>query len=174
MEIIKFNEITPTKSNIDKVVKQIITPIKEGNINKMEFIVKAKFLQKVLDTIINYIDIDIEKKKECLGATIEPFESNIKYDYIRYNDESNHRLEIISIEPNKILYKNVSNNILNVSLKIYYRLLTYDGENSRQILYSTNVTLHPNVVYYSINESDIPNKEFYFEGKDLYIEHKMN
>lgn len=96
--------------------------------------------------------------------------TDIKYDYIRYNDESNHRIEIVGISPKKIQYKNISNDNLNVTVKIYNN----NGSISKQILYSTNITLSPNVVYYTINDDDISNKFVSFEGKDLYLEYKMN
>ena len=100
--------------------------------------------------------------------------TNIKYDYIRYNDENNHRIEIVSIDSNKVHYKNISSDILNVSIKIYNKLIDNNGERSRQILYTTNVTLHPNVVYFSMNKSEVPYKFISLEGKDLYLEYKMN
>lgn len=100
--------------------------------------------------------------------------TDLKYDYVRYNDENNHRIEIVDIEHNRIRYKNVSNDTLNITLKIYNKVVDNDGERSKQILYSTNITLHPNVVYYSINETNVPNKFVSLEGKDLYLEYKMN
>jgi hypothetical protein len=100
--------------------------------------------------------------------------TNMIYDYIRYNDENNNRIEIVGIDNNIIRYKNISSDILNIMLKIYYKVGNVAGEESRQILYSTNITLSPNVVYYSMNESDVPNKFVSLEGKDLYLEYKMN
>jgi hypothetical protein len=100
--------------------------------------------------------------------------TDMEYDYVRYNDENNRRLEIVSIDYNKIMYKNISDEILNIKLKIYNKLNKTSGEQSKQILYSTNVTLHPNVVYYSINEDNQPDKFVSLEAKDLYLEYKMN
>lgn len=91
MEIIKFNEIMPTKSNINLVALPIIKSIEDGNFNVLEFQVKAKFLIEVLNNALKktreYAIRDVEKgNTNYLGAKLEIVETGTKYEYSTNQD----------------------------------------------------------------------------------------
>lgn len=91
MEIIKFNEIMPTKSNIDLVAQPIIKNIEDGNFNVLEFQVKAKFLIEVLNNALKKTREDairdVEKgNTNYLGAKLEIAETGTKYEYSTNQD----------------------------------------------------------------------------------------
>lgn len=91
MEIIKFNEIMPTKSNINLVALPIIKSIEDGNFNVLEFQVKAKFLIEVLNNALKKTREDairdVEKgNTNYLGAKLEIVETGTKYEYSTNQD----------------------------------------------------------------------------------------
>lgn len=91
MEIIKFNEIMPTKSNIDLVAQPIIKNIEDGNSNVLEFQVKAKFLIEVLNNALKKTKDDAIKDVQkgttnYLGAKLEIIETGTKYEYSTNKD----------------------------------------------------------------------------------------
>ena len=51
-QLINIKEIMPTKSNIELVANQIIQPLEDGDMNKLEFVVKIKFIEEVIKTAI--------------------------------------------------------------------------------------------------------------------------
>lgn len=86
MEIIKFNEIMPTKSAIDIVAEPIVQQVIDGNFNPLEFQVKAKFIVEVLNNALKQTkELAIQEcekgTKELYGAKIEIVETGTKYDY---------------------------------------------------------------------------------------------
>ena len=91
MEIIKFNEIMPTKSNIDLVALPIIKSIEDGNFNVLEFQVKARFLIEVLNNALKNTKDDAIKDVQkgttnYLGAKLEIIETGTKYEYSTNQD----------------------------------------------------------------------------------------
>lgn len=91
MEIIKFNEIMPTKSNINLVALPIIKSIEDGNFNILEFQVKARFLIEVLNNALKNTKDDAIKDVEkgntnYLGAKLEIVETGTKYEYSTNQD----------------------------------------------------------------------------------------
>jgi len=88
MKQIVLNEITgltPTKTNIDVVSKEMTEPIINGEIDAIEFSVRFQF---ALDTITECLKIAkpyalkcIDKETTMLGAKLEKAESGVKYDY---------------------------------------------------------------------------------------------
>lgn len=91
MEIIKFNEIMPTKSNINLVALPIIKSIEDGNFNVLEFQVKARFLIEVLNNALKKTREDairdVEKgNTNYLGAKLEIVETGTKYEYSTNQD----------------------------------------------------------------------------------------
>ena len=51
-QLINIKDIMPTKSNIELVANQIIQPLEDGDMNKLEFVVKIKFIEEVIKTAI--------------------------------------------------------------------------------------------------------------------------
>lgn len=101
--------------------------------------------------------------------------TQIKYEYIRYNDESNKRIEFLEITEDKVVYKNISNSELDILIKIYDRDDSLFGEIANYVYYSKKMKIPPGVAFFSICDDKAPNKKMVsIEGKDLYIEHKMN
>jgi hypothetical protein len=91
MEIIKFNEIMPTKSNINLVALPIIKSIEDGNFNVLEFQVKARFLIEVLNNALKNTKDDAIKDVQkgttnYLGAKLEIIETGTKYEYSTNQD----------------------------------------------------------------------------------------
>lgn len=91
MEIIKFNEIMPTKSNINLVALPIIKSIEDGNFNVLEFQVKARFLIEVLNNALKNTKDDAIKDIQkgttnYLGAKLEIAETGTKYEYSTNQD----------------------------------------------------------------------------------------
>lgn len=101
--------------------------------------------------------------------------TQIRYNYIRYNDESNKRIEFLEITSDKVVYKNISNSELDILIKIYDRNDSLFGEIANYVYYSKKMKIPPGVAFFSICDDKAPNKKMVsIEGKDLYIEHKMN
>ena len=101
--------------------------------------------------------------------------TQIRYNYIRYNDESNKRIEFLEITSDKVVYKNISNSELDILIKIYDRNDSLFGEIANYVYYSKKMKIPPGVAFFSICNDKAPNKKMVsIEGKDLYIEHKMN
>lgn len=106
-EIILLNEITPSKTNIFIVASEMSERVKNGEINPVEFQIKAKFVEDVLklarkdvqDEAINEV---MKNGKECmmLGAKVEVCETGTKYDYSRDEKwvEINERFKVIEEE----------------------------------------------------------------------------
>lgn len=88
MKQIVLNEITgltPTKTNIDVVSKEMTEPIINGEIDAIEFSVRCQF---AIDTLTECLKIAkphalalIDKETTMLGAKLEKAESGVKYDY---------------------------------------------------------------------------------------------
>lgn len=80
-QLINLKEIMPTKSNIELVASQIIQPLEDGDMNKLEFIVKMKFIEEVIKTTLKKVEISISRQESVYGAKIEPAETGVKYNY---------------------------------------------------------------------------------------------
>ena len=88
MKQIVLNEITgltPTKTNIDVVSKEMTEPIINGEVDAIEFSVRLQF---AIDTLTECLKIakpyalkSIDKETTMLGAKLEIAESGVKYDY---------------------------------------------------------------------------------------------
>jgi hypothetical protein len=101
-------------------------------------------------------------------------QTNLRYNYVRYNDTSSKKIEVLEITKDKILYKNVSNNELEILLKIYNRNDSLFGESANYVYYSNQIKIPPQVTFYSACHDEAPNKKMVsIEAKDLYIEHIM-
>lgn len=100
--------------------------------------------------------------------------TNLRYNYIRYNDKSSIKIEVLEITEDKISCKNISNNELEVLIKIYDRNDSLFGEIANYVYYSTQIKIPPGVSIYASCPAKAPNKKMVsVEGKDLYIEYKM-
>jgi hypothetical protein len=100
--------------------------------------------------------------------------TNLRYNYVRYNDTSSNRIEVLEITEDKISCKNISDNELEVLIKIYDRNDSLFGEIANYVYYSTRIKIPPGVSIYAGCPAKAPNKKMVsIEGKDLYIEHKM-
>lgn len=100
--------------------------------------------------------------------------TSLRYNYVRYNDTTSKKIEVVSITEDKISYKNVTNNELEILLKIYDRNDSLFGEIANYVYYSSQIKIPPGVTFYSTCPAKAPNKKMVsIEGKDLYIEHIM-
>ena len=82
-QLINIKEIMPTKSNIELVANQIIQPLEDGDMNKLEFVVKIKFIEEVIKTAIKKVELNISQPESIYGAKIEPAETGVKYNYLQ-------------------------------------------------------------------------------------------
>ena len=86
MEAIILNEITsltPSKTNIQIVSKEMTEPILRGDVDPIEFAVRCQF---AIDTLTECLKIakentKLEKETTMLGAKVEVAETGTKYDY---------------------------------------------------------------------------------------------
>lgn len=100
--------------------------------------------------------------------------TNLRYNYVRYNDTTSKKIEIVEITECKVLYKNVTKNELEILLKIYDRNDSLFGEASNYIYYTSQIKIPPEATFFSTCLTKAPNKKMVsIEGKDLYIEHIM-
>lgn len=88
MELITLNELgilTPTKENIKVVSQQLAEMVLNGNYSPVEFAVRTKFIIECFDDAMKLIKNDltesVREKTTYLGASIEPTETGVKYDY---------------------------------------------------------------------------------------------
>jgi hypothetical protein len=101
--------------------------------------------------------------------------SNIRYNYVRYNDKTTTKIEFVEITEDKVMYKNVSDGDLEILIKIFNRDDSLFGEIANYVFYSKKMIIPPNFVFYTICDDKAKNKKMVsIEGKDLYIESKMN
>ena len=66
-QLINIKEIMPTKSNIELVANQIIQPLEDGDMNKLEFVVKIKFIEEVIKTAIKKVELDISQPESIMA-----------------------------------------------------------------------------------------------------------
>lgn len=88
MELITTQELgalTPTKTNIDIVAKEMALPVLSGNIDAIEFAIRCEFAIKCLEQAKKNAQENaikaVGKEANMLGAKIEVVESGTKYDY---------------------------------------------------------------------------------------------
>ena len=88
MELITIQELgtlTPTKSNIEVVSKQLAETVAQGIADPLEFSIRCKFaiecLQGALETVKETALLKVDKETTLLGAKLEVAESGTKYDY---------------------------------------------------------------------------------------------
>jgi hypothetical protein len=89
----------------------------------------------------------------------------LELQYVRFNDFSQTKIKINNINENEVRFSNVSENTLLVKTKICC---------GTEVLYSTKIEIPSNVVWFVASEKKCKNKKVIFEGKDLYLEYKMN
>lgn len=101
--------------------------------------------------------------------------TNLRFNYLRYNDNSVKKIELLEITENKVVFKNVSSNDLDIIIKIFNRDDSLFGEIANYVFYSSKIAIPSGVTLYSVCEKKGKHKKMVsIEGKDLYIEHKMN
>jgi hypothetical protein len=106
---------------------------------------------------------------------INVMRSSIRYNYIRYNDESIKKIEFLEITENKVVYRNVTNDDLDILIKIYDRNDSLFGEIANYVFYSKKMKLPPHFDFFTICDENAKHKKMVsIEGKDLYLEHKMS
>ena len=90
-------------------------------------------------------------------------------------EESIKRIEFLEITEDKVVYKNISNSELEITIKFYDRDDSLFGETANYVYYSKKMKIPPGVAFFSVCDDKAPNKKMVsIEGKDLYIEHKLN
>lgn len=89
MELINLSQITPTKSNIEIVANNIINPVLNGEMNKVEFVVKSKFISEVLAKCAKSINLELQQHESYMGAKVEPTETGVKYHYNQCEEWNN-------------------------------------------------------------------------------------
>ena len=93
MQEIQVNEITkltPTKTNVLVVANEMTEPILNGEVDVIEFSVRANFAIEVLKASMDIakehaLKGNISKDTTMLGAKVEVAESGVKYDYSSNN-----------------------------------------------------------------------------------------
>ena len=102
MELITIQELgtlTPSKSNIEVVSKQLSETVLNGNADPLEFAIRCKFVIECLSAAMDMVKEtalnNIDKETTLLGAKVEVVESGVKYDYSANEtwNEINMRLE---------------------------------------------------------------------------------
>jgi hypothetical protein len=89
----------------------------------------------------------------------------IDLQYIRYNDYSKTRLKITKITNENVHFKNVTNEILPVSINICC---------GKTVIYNTKIDIPPHTGAFSSTLNKCTDKKVIFQGNDLYLEYKMN
>jgi hypothetical protein len=101
--------------------------------------------------------------------------TNLRYNYKKYNDEKNQKIIFLSVSENKVVYQNKSDKELEIMVRIFDRDNSLFGETADKIFYNEKLKIGPGVSLYSLSNKEAKyNKMISIEGKDLYIEHKMN
>ncbi len=85
IEVKKITKLTPTKTNVLVVAKEMTEPILNGDVDPIEFSVRCQF---GIDCLTQAMKIAKENslnnfagKSSVLGATVEVAETGVKYDY---------------------------------------------------------------------------------------------
>jgi hypothetical protein len=132
MKQIVLNEITgltPTKTNIDVVSKEMTESIINGEVDPIEFSVRLQF---AIDTLTECLKIakpyalkSIDKETTMLGAKLEVAESGVKYDY-----SANHQWQEIEAKLEPLLKeKKTIEERIKMATKIGNSILDeYSGE----------------------------------------------
>jgi hypothetical protein len=88
MELITIKELgslTPSKTNIDVVSKQIADTVINGFADPVELSVRCKFAIEVLTSALKQVQEqtikEVGSKMNILGSDIEVIEAGVKYDY---------------------------------------------------------------------------------------------
>jgi hypothetical protein len=101
--------------------------------------------------------------------------SDIRYNYVRYNDENVKKIEFLEITENKVVYKNVTNDDLDIVIKIYDRNDSLFGEIANYVFYSKKIKIPPHYNFFTVCDDKAEYKKMVsIEGNDLYLEHIMN
>jgi len=101
--------------------------------------------------------------------------SDIRYNYVRYNDVNVKKIEFIEITENKVIYKNVTNDDLDIVIKIFDRNDSLFGEIANYVFYSKKIKIPPHYNFFTVCDNKAEHKKMVsIEGKDLYLEHIMN
>lgn len=100
--------------------------------------------------------------------------TNLRFNYIRYNDSSIKKIDFLEISENKIVFKNVSDNDLVILIKIFNRNDSLFGEIANYVFYSKEMIIPTGVAFFVICDKKAEHKKIVsIESKDLYIEHEM-
>lgn len=85
IEVKEITKLTPTKTNVLVVAKEMTEPILNGDVDAIEFSVRCQF---GIDCLTQAMKIAKENsltnfsgKSSVLGATVEVAETGVKYDY---------------------------------------------------------------------------------------------
>ena len=85
IEVKEITKLTPTKTNVLVVAKEMTEPILNGDVDAIEFSVRCQF---GIDCLTQAMKIAKENsltnfsgKASILGATVESAETGVKYDY---------------------------------------------------------------------------------------------
>ena len=90
IQVKELTSLTPTKTNVDIVSRELTQGIIDGEVDAIEFSVRANF---AIETLKKSLDIaeevalkkGVSKGTTMLGASLEESESGIKYDYSSNN-----------------------------------------------------------------------------------------
>lgn len=90
IQVKELTSLTPTKTNVDIVSRELTQGIIDGEVDAIEFSVRCKF---AIETLKKSLDIaeevalkkGVSKGTTMLGASLEESESGIKYDYSSNN-----------------------------------------------------------------------------------------
>lgn len=104
MELIttqQLGNLTPTKTNIEVVTKELTEPLINGNIDPIEFAVRCQF---AIDVLTNSLKIakehalnKVDKETTMLGAKVEVSEAGTKYDYSKNEIWQNVELQLLPL-----------------------------------------------------------------------------
>lgn len=86
IQVQELTKLTPTKTNVEVVSRELTQGIIDGEVDAIEFSVRCKF---AIETLKKSLDIaeevalkkGVSKDTKMLGASLEESESGIKYDY---------------------------------------------------------------------------------------------
>jgi hypothetical protein len=144
--------------------------------------------RKLMSKYMNRFDFWISERDENISThnetnlklwldlnNINVTRSDIRYNYVRYNDVNVKKIEFIEITENKVIYKNVTNDDLDIVIKIFDRNDSLFGEIANYVFYSKKIKIPPHYNFFTVCDNKAEHKKMVsIEGKDLYLEHIMN
>lgn len=90
IQVKELTSLTPTKTNVEVVSRELTQGIIDGEVDAIEFSVRANFAIEVLKASMDIakehaLKGNISKDTTMLGAKVEVAESGVKYDYSSNN-----------------------------------------------------------------------------------------